>query len=71
MCANLASGGARLARIRNVVFMGMGEPLNNYDAVLAALRSMTTVFGLAPKHLTLSTVGVIPRMRQLTQDAPS
>ncbi|KAI9911714.1 hypothetical protein PsorP6_009368 [Peronosclerospora sorghi] len=78
MIANLTSGeileqlvhASRFARIRNVVFMGMGEPLNNYDAVVAALRAMTTVFGLAPKHVTLSTVGVIPRMRQLTQDAP-
>ncbi|CAH0515465.1 unnamed protein product [Peronospora belbahrii] len=60
----------RVAPIRNVVFMGMGEPLNNYDAVLAAIRAMTTVFGLAPKHITLSTVGVIHRIRQLSHDAP-
>lgn len=56
-----------VAPIRNVVFMGMGEPLNNYDAVLAAIRAMTSVFGLAPKHITLSTVGVIHRIRQLTK----
>uniref|UniRef100_K3WHM1 Radical SAM core domain-containing protein n=1 Tax=Globisporangium ultimum (strain ATCC 200006 / CBS 805.95 / DAOM BR144) TaxID=431595 RepID=K3WHM1_GLOUD len=56
--------------IRNVVFMGMGEPLNNYDAVLSAIKAMTSVFGLAPKHITLSTVGVIHRIRQLTKDAP-
>jgi adenine C2-methylase RlmN of 23S rRNA A2503 and tRNA A37 len=60
----------RVAPIRNVVFMGMGEPLNNYDAVLAAIRAMTKVFGLAPKHITLSTVGVIHRIRQLSRDAP-
>lgn len=60
----------RVAPIRNVVFMGMGEPLNNYDAVLAAIKAMTDVFGLAPKHITLSTVGVIHRIRQLTKDAP-
>jgi adenine C2-methylase RlmN of 23S rRNA A2503 and tRNA A37 len=53
--------------IRNVVFMGMGEPLNNYDAVLNAIRAMSNVFGLAPKHITLSTVGVIHRIRQLTK----
>lgn len=57
----------RVAPIRNVVFMGMGEPLNNYDSVLAAIRAMTSVFGLAPKHITLSTVGVIHRIRQLTR----
>lgn len=56
-----------VAPIRNVVFMGMGEPLNNYNAVLAAIRAMTSVFGLAPKHITLSTVGVIHRIRQLTK----
>lgn len=60
----------QIAPIRNVVFMGMGEPLNNYDAVLAAIKAMTSVFGLAPKHITLSTVGVIHRIRQLTKDAP-
>ncbi|KAI9986326.1 hypothetical protein PInf_025266 [Phytophthora infestans] len=60
----------RVAPIRNVVFMGMGEPLNNYDAVLAAIRAMTKVFGLAPKYITLSTVGVIHRIRQLSRDAP-
>ncbi|TDH68833.1 hypothetical protein CCR75_009792 [Bremia lactucae] len=60
----------RVARIRNVVFMGMGEPLNNYDAVLAAIRAMTRVFEIAPKFITLSTVGVIHRIRQLSRDAP-
>ncbi|RHY31348.1 hypothetical protein DYB32_003619 [Aphanomyces invadans] len=60
----------RVAPIRNVVFMGMGEPLNNYDAVLTAIRAMTDIFGLAPKYITLSTVGVIHRIRQLKQDAP-
>ena len=59
-----------VAPIRNVVFMGMGEPLNNYDAVLKAIQAMTSVFGLAPKHITLSTVGIIHRIRQLTKDAP-
>ncbi|CAM9633977.1 unnamed protein product [Choristocarpus tenellus] len=62
----------RVAPIRNIVFMGMGEPLNNYDAVLAAIRGMSDgrLFGLSPRHITLSTVGVVPRMRQLTRDAP-
>ena len=51
---------------------GMGEPLNNYDAVLAAIRGMSDgrMFKLSPRHITLSTVGVVPRMRQLTVDAP-
>lgn len=50
----------------------MGEPLNNYNAVLAAIRGMSDgrMFKLSPRHITLSTVGVVPRMKQLTIDAP-
>eukprot|EP00898_Chlorokybus_atmophyticus_P001144 jgi/Chlat1/202/Chrsp1S03119 len=62
----------RLAPIRNICFMGMGEPFNNYASVTAAIRAMTDPrrFGLSPAHITVSTVGVAPRMRQLTLDAP-
>lgn len=50
----------------------MGEPLNNYNAVLASIRGMSDsrMFKLSPRHITLSTVGVVPRMKQLTIDAP-
>jgi 23S rRNA (adenine2503-C2)-methyltransferase len=49
----------------NVVFMGMGEPLDNIDAVLAAVRSLIDVFpGLSPRRVTVSTSGVAPRMRR-------
>ena len=49
--------------------MGMGEPLNNYAAVLAALGPMTDPrgFALAPRHVTVSTVGVVPRIRTLAK----
>mmetsp|Transcript_1090 Transcript_1090/g.1423 ORF Transcript_1090/g.1423 Transcript_1090/m.1423 type:complete len:425 (-) Transcript_1090:30-1304(-) len=62
----------RWGPIRNIVFMGMGEPLNNYDAVLSAIQAMSDVqrFQIAPSYITLSTVGVIPRMLQLTKEAP-
>lgn len=61
----------RRAPIRNVVFMGMGEPLNNYEAVMRAVRSMTgRCFGLSLNHITISTVGVVPRMLSLARDAP-
>ncbi|GBG71092.1 hypothetical protein CBR_g8391 [Chara braunii] len=58
--------------IRNVVFMGMGEPLNNYDAVLQSVRSMCSgkCFRLSPNHITISTVGIIPRMKTLASDLP-
>lgn len=58
--------------IRNVVFMGMGEPLDNYDAVISAIKGMTDVrrFTLAPTRISVSTVGVVPRLRRLAYDAP-
>ncbi|KAL4451304.1 hypothetical protein ABPG77_009376 [Micractinium sp. CCAP 211/92] len=60
------------ARIRNIVFMGMGEPLNNYDAVKSAVTMMTDprAFGLRRKKVTVSTVGVVPRLLQMADDMP-
>ncbi len=45
--------------VRNVVFMGMGEPLDNYEALRGSLRGLThqALFDLSAKHLTVSTVG--------------
>lgn len=58
-------------RIRNVVFMGMGEPLHNYEAVLASVKVMTKseFFSLRQDRVTVSTVG-IPNMARLVRDAP-
>ena len=54
----------------NVVFMGMGEPLDNIDAVLAAVRSLTDVFpGLSPRRVTVSTSGVVPRMSRFLRES--
>ncbi len=57
-------------RITNVVFMGMGEPLLNYEAVTRAIRLM--VWGktplIAPRHITLSTAGIVPAIDQLAQE---
>jgi adenine C2-methylase RlmN of 23S rRNA A2503 and tRNA A37 len=62
----------RMAPIRNIVFMGMGEPLNNYAAVLSAVQLMThpQAFALRRRCVTVSTVGVIPRITQLATDLP-
>lgn len=51
----------------NVVFMGMGEPLHNYDAVTAAVRILTDPdgFGLSRKRITVSTVGLVPAIERL------
>ena len=63
----------RFEKIRNIVFMGMGEPLKNYEAVKSAIQGMTdgNRFGLAPSRITLSTVGIISNMLQLTRDLPT
>jgi 23S rRNA (adenine2503-C2)-methyltransferase len=57
-------------RLRNIVLMGMGEPLLNYDAVLRALAILCDPAGLAisPKRATISTVGVVPGIRRLTDE---
>ena len=54
-------------RLTNVVFMGMGEPLDNLDNVLRALGIMTADWGFAwsPTRITLSTAGVAPQLRRL------
>jgi 23S rRNA (adenine2503-C2)-methyltransferase len=52
-------------RVGNVVFMGMGEPLANVDTVLVALTRLHDDLGISARHLTVSTVGVIPGMRAL------
>ncbi|MBE2199813.1 MAG: 23S rRNA (adenine(2503)-C(2))-methyltransferase RlmN [Anaerolinea sp.] len=56
--------------LRNMVLMGMGEPLHNYDHTMAALAILTDHKGLAvaPKHITLSTVGVVPGIRRLADE---
>lgn len=56
-------------RITNVVMMGMGEPLLNFDNVLPALRLMTDdqAYGLAKRRVTVSTAGVVPGIDRLAQ----
>ncbi|GBF88258.1 dual-specificity RNA methyltransferase [Raphidocelis subcapitata] len=63
---------ARVASVRNCVFMGMGEPLANYEAVRCAVGLMTDprLFALARRHVTVSTVGVVPRLRDMARDMP-
>ncbi len=58
--------------ITNVVFMGMGEPLLNFENVLSALEIMRDdcAFGLARKRITLSTAGVVPGIRKLKEACP-
>jgi 23S rRNA (adenine2503-C2)-methyltransferase len=55
-------------RIDNVVLMGMGEPLHNYDATVKALRILMHPLGLgySPRRITLSTVGLVPEIERLS-----
>ena len=65
----LAAGGRHLT---NLVFMGMGEPLLNLDAVVEAAVIITDAerFGLGARHLTISTSGVVPGIERLTAMRP-
>jgi len=58
--------------ITNVVMMGMGEPLQNYSALVPALRVMLDDhgYGLSRRRVTVSTSGVVPMMDRLAQDCP-
>jgi 23S rRNA (adenine2503-C2)-methyltransferase len=56
--------------ITNIVLMGMGEPLHNYNNVLQALRILNSPegFNLGARHMTVSTVGLVPAIRKLSQE---
>jgi 23S rRNA (adenine2503-C2)-methyltransferase len=55
------------SRVSNVVFMGMGEPLLNLDAVIGAVKSINQDIGIGVRSLTISTVGIPGRIRQLAE----
>ncbi len=59
-------------RITNIVYMGMGEPLHNYDNVLASLRLLTHELGanLSYRRITVSTVGLVPKIAKLGEESP-
>jgi 23S rRNA (adenine2503-C2)-methyltransferase len=61
----VAGRAARPRRLSNVVFMGMGEPLANYEAVWSAVRRIHDDVGISARHLTVSTVGIVPGILQL------
>ncbi|MDT0201104.1 23S rRNA (adenine(2503)-C(2))-methyltransferase RlmN [Nocardioides sp. AE5] len=61
-----------VGRVSNVVFMGMGEPMANYKAMIGAVRRLTDPapagLGMSARHVTVSTVGLVPRMLQLADE---
>lgn len=48
--------------------MGMGEPLANYKNVMEAVRRINTELGIGARHITISTVGLVPRILRLSQE---
>ncbi|MBV8950330.1 MAG: 23S rRNA (adenine(2503)-C(2))-methyltransferase RlmN [Actinobacteria bacterium] len=56
------------ARVSNVVYMGMGEPLANYDAVWDSVERLHNALSLSARRITISTVGVVPGMRRLAEE---
>jgi len=55
-------------RVNHVVFMGMGEPLLNYEATVKAIRLLNEEMGIAMRHLTVSTVGYVPGIQRLAKE---
>ena len=60
----------RPERVSNIVLMGMGEPLANFDEVVKALWRITEFIGISKRKITLSTSGLVPKMRELPGRAP-
>ena len=58
-------------KLTNAVFMGMGEPFDNFDAVMSALNVLTSEWGCAwsPRRITVSTVGLIPGIRRFVKES--
>lgn len=58
-------------QLTNIVFMGMGEPFDNYDNVLKATHILTSEWGFAmsPRRITVSTVGILPRIKEFLEQS--
>jgi len=59
---------ARGERLSNIVLMGMGEPFHNYDNVLLAIRRLNQDLGIGARHITVSTVGLVPGIRRFATE---
>ncbi len=55
-------------KITNIVFMGMGEPLLNYDNVMKSIGIITNGMDIAARRLTISTAGIVPKIRQMADE---
>ncbi len=59
---------AEATRVSNVVFMGLGEPMANYAATVAAVRRLSEDAGISQRSVTVSTVGLVPAVRRLATE---
>jgi 23S rRNA (adenine2503-C2)-methyltransferase len=68
--ADRAVAGEPQSTLTNIVFMGMGEPLHNYEEVVRAIAVLTADWGvgLSPRRITVSTVGLVPAMKRLLEE---
>jgi 23S rRNA (adenine2503-C2)-methyltransferase len=55
-------------RLSNVVLMGMGEPFHNYDSAVTAIRRLMEDLGIGARHITVSTVGLVPQIRRFAEE---
>ncbi|MEX1218292.1 MAG: 23S rRNA (adenine(2503)-C(2))-methyltransferase RlmN [Acidimicrobiales bacterium] len=67
--ARRANEGTRPRRVSNIVFMGMGEPMANYDRMIGAVYRIHGDIGISARHLTISTVGIIPGIKRLAEES--
>ena len=67
--ARVAGSGDTPRRVSNIVFMGMGEPLANVDRVWGAVERIHADLGISARHLTISTVGIVPGIRRLARES--
>lgn len=55
-------------RLSNIVLMGMGEPFHNYDNTIEAIRRLMDQLGIGARHITVSTVGLVPQIRRFSDE---
>ncbi|MEO1664232.1 MAG: 23S rRNA (adenine(2503)-C(2))-methyltransferase RlmN [Chloroflexota bacterium] len=55
-------------RLSNIVLMGMGEPFHNYDASVGVMHRLMNDMGIGARHITVSTVGLVPQIRQFADE---
>lgn len=67
-CTSDQVSGACVVMYLRQVFMGMGEPLANYKNVMSAVRRLNTELGIGARHITISTVGLVPRILRLAEE---